>query len=301
MRQITAGYIKKELLRIKNKYNQDYFDNDLIERTIKFIMSRSEDKREIFLSMAIDDYSRKMVKEYEFIIITKKIIYNEYQIFKKTNNKIYELKNVYVNNNSEVYQIAENLNNIYKHNYTTTDINFKTGNLVFINYFDSKEKSDYAFPIPKDKEHTEDYNICNHLGEQNCMKLLSETYNLGYAQLSNTTASVFKINDNKIIISSEYFYHYDEKTDIESEIQPPSDWEYLGNIDCGVWRIEFMDMENLKSSKDFDINSLNDVENVKCTINKGKWNIKNYHHFISDNEALENNKYPVWVELTKKD
>lgn len=191
---------------------------------------------------------------------------------------------------------TEEINSIYSKDYTEIkELSVPTGKFVFANYFIDTD-SEYAFSIPNDLRFDEEYSINNKYGRQNCMSYLSKHLGLGYVQLGNTTASIFKISDDKLIIAPEY--HYDDTTD--EEIEPPKKWEYLGNISCSVWRVEFTDKINIDNHDSFNHKRLEEENSVTTNVNPGTWSVRSYYQSNSDNELTKMFGYPVWVELNKE-
>ncbi len=308
MLYFTKKRIKRLLLNIKNEYNAKYFQR--IDKIVDFIHNHKRNEKEIFLEMKLDDYRRIVIRHYKHAVVVEQDKDFSYYIYKKQNKSMYELRHIqlttpwmskYFGDKVQavdyVFKIAEEYNKIYENGFVSSEINFSSGELIFTNYFSNLKGNDYAFDLPEGLKYKDKYSINESLGQQNCMRKLSNNHNLGYAQLSNTTCSIYKVSDNKIIIASDFLYYYDKEKDIETEIKPPKEYQYLGSISCEVWRLEFMDKKDLERSNNFDMGMLE--ENVKVNINPGKYQVKNYHHFISDNEALKNSNIPVWVEITK--
>jgi hypothetical protein len=202
----------------------------------------------------------------------------------------------------EIHQTAEKFNEILVNGYTSTEIKFPTGEILFSNFFKNSAGNDYAFDVPKDLKHKELYSINHAFGEQNCMDLLSKEHGLGYVQLGNTSVSIYKVNDDKIIMTSQWACYYDEEADTETDIPVPDGWELLGNVDCDVWRVEFIDKVNFDKGDVLPLDHKKYEYNEPFTgkVNPGIWTIKNTYHFMDDRVETRKGNIPVWVEMNRK-
>ena len=194
-----------------------------------------------------------------------------------------------------MFEKIKEIATIYSRKYTEIiELKIPTGQLVFANWFLSNDRG-YAFDLPEELKYTDDYSINSKYGRQNCMDYMSKEYDLGYVQLGNTTAAIFKLNDDRVIIAPEYYY--DDATD--KDVEPPKDWEYLGDISCSVWRVEFADKETLDNNDNFKQESLEEEDSVSVQVSPGIWSAKNYYRDYSDKGLAKKFGYPIWVELNR--
>ncbi|RLA72705.1 MAG: hypothetical protein DRG78_23530 [Epsilonproteobacteria bacterium] len=313
MQYITRNKIRETLRSTQNRFNEHILNDDTIERFTSFIYYDDKKKRnrtramkQIFLDMKCNDYYRELVKEYSHIVISKGR-YGRYYIQIKRDNALYDIMDMYVyersNNKTtieDVYRTAESFNKIHTDRCVTGNVIFPTGNILFANFFENMKQDDYAFDVPGDLRYKSKYSINHSFGEQNTMKILSETHGLGYVQLGNTSVSVYKVGDDKIIITTCCPYYYDEEG-YEHNLTLPKDWEEIGEICCDVWRVEFIDQENFDKGKPLPVTDTEYLHNppITCKVNPGKWSIKNRYHYIDDDEYTKKGEIPVWVELTR--
>lgn len=309
---MTKEEIIEQLKSIKNKYNAHTFDDESIEHRAEFIFQdkegneKDEERQRMSISFVMDEHYRELVKELSHVDIVKNKN-SIYYIYVKRGNRAYEIIHIFVHDKGStierVYEIAEVANTIYKDKCVRGEVEFPSGNIIFANYFKHENKHDYAFEVPEDLEY-KDINSINHsLGEQNTMKILSELHGLGYVQLGNTSAAVYKVSDDKIIITSEYLDYYDEEMEQEISIPIPRGVEHLGNICCDVWRVEFIDQVNFDRGNTLPLNDKRYEYNepFKGKVNPGTWSITNRYHFMDDDKEMKRGEIPIWVELTRKE
>lgn len=309
---MTKEEIIEQLKTIKNKYNAHNFDDASIEHRAKFIYEdqegneKDEERQKMSISFVKDEHYRELVKELSHVDIAKNK-HGMHYIYVKRGSKAYELLHIFVHEQGstlqEVCDIAEQVNTIYKEKCVKGTVEFPTGEIIFANFFKNKACNDYAFDEPEDVKYTDLYSINHSFGEQNTMRILSETHGLGYVQLGNTSAAVYKISDDKLIITSTWAYFYDEETDTEEDIPVPEGWEFLGEIDCDVWRVEFIDKQNFDKGDALPIDHKEYEYNKPFTgkVNPGTWSIINRYHHMRDEDPMSRGEIPVWVELIRKE
>ena len=314
MLYLTKNRIKEKLKSVRNRFNQRSLTDDQINKYVDFVSYNKKKKRkrtriekELYLEMKCDDHHRELVKEYSHVVVAKEK-YSKHTIYIKArkSDSLYPAMDMYVSTRlgksiEEVFEAAEAFNKICSDQCVRGSVEFPTGKVLFANFFKNMAQDDYAFAVPDDKQYGSRYSINHPYGEQNTMQILSKTHGLGYAQLSNTSAAVYKVSDDKIIITTCFPYYYDEKG-YERNLTLPDGWEEIGSICCDVWRIEFIDQENFDKGKPLPLNDTEYLHNqpITCQVNPGKWKIKNQHHYISDEEYRKKGEMPIWVELTRE-
>ena len=302
--------IKEKLKAIQNRFNKVEFDDEDIEFRTTFIYQdkdgnpRNEKDQHTFLLMTYTDCYRELIKEYKHVVLVKNKS-KKYFILIKREESLYKVMELFSGIKDErlpmIYEMAEDLNKIYSEKYVRGKIEFPSGDIIFSNFFYNKECNNYAFDVPKDLKYKERNSINHSLGEQNTMKILSETHGLGYVQLGNTSAVIYKVSDDKIIITSSYLDYYDEKIGEDVTLTPPDSWEYLGTVSCDVWRVEFIDRENFLKGDTLPMYHEKYQYNKPFTakVNPGTWTITNRYHFIHDNEEMKKGRIPMWVEIER--
>lgn len=307
--ELTTEKITEKLQSIQNRFNRYTFDNKTIAHYITFIeydkkenRERTEKEKGEFIRIVCGQHYREFVKDYSHVVIAKDK-YSKYFIYVKgKNDKLYNTSlDLFVSNRLErtidvVYDTAEKFNIIVSNKYVTGQIEFPTGNVLFANFFKNPNNDGYAFELKDDEKYSSINSINNELGEQNTMRLLSNNHGLGYVQLGNTSAQIYKVNDDKIIMTQCYLEYYDEEKEKEITISVPEDWELLGEVCCGVWRVEFIDQHNFDKG---DTLPLNKYDNFCGQVSPGVWTIKNMYHFMNDDSFLKKGEVPIWVELTR--
>jgi hypothetical protein len=306
--KLTQEEIKKQLQAIQH----DSFNEKDIERYTSLIFQdkkgneRNEKDKNIFLKIIYDENIRESVKDYPYVNITKDKT-GRYFINIKRNTKIYPVMKKYIGGEHKdeikktVYKQAEDFNQILTQGYTECEIEFPTGHIIFTNFFKNNQCNGRSFDVPENLKYKNE-NCINHLlGEQNTMKILSSTHGLGYVQLGNTSTTIYKVNDNTIIMTSPLLDYYDDETDKEYELSIPDEWEELGEIICDVWRVEFIDELNFHREDPLPIDDpkYNYNKPFKGKVNPGKWRVINYYRFINDENIMKNGHIPIWVELKR--
>jgi len=211
----------------------------------------------------------------------------------------------------EVRELAKKYSEIYTQKSEDVEVEFTTSKLVIGNFFYPMDE------LPKNVKWDEEFSINGALGRVNTMKWLAENRGIAYGQLDNTTAAVYQVSADKILVTSNYLDDlkecYDEDNLILEKIKLP-EAKYIGNFDCSVWRFEAVEKTRLeawkenefaqwvKDNKDED----DDVEfrvgyddPVEVTINPGKWALKVYYQHNSDEEMIEKFGFPLYAELTR--
>jgi hypothetical protein len=312
---LTKEEIKEKLKSIQNHLNQYDFDDESVNKYVDLIFAdidsgkeRSEDEKETFLSHIIDQHYREIVKDLSHITITKDK-YDMHYICLKSRNKLYPILQVFTFRShreeiiQDIHKWAEECNTIYANGYTTCEIEFPSGEILFANYFKNAEGKDYAFEVPEDLKYKERNSINHSFGEQNTMKILSKEHGLGYVQLGNTSATVYKVNDDRIVITSAWASYYDEETEQEEDISIPEEWQELGEICCDVWRVEFIDVINFSKKPTLPLDHEGYEYNRPFTgkVNPGIWTVKNRYHFMDDQKEMKKGNIPIWVEMNRKE
>lgn len=310
MNYLTEKAIKNKFLKIKNQFNEHLLSEDTIDKYTSIVMydkeknKRSRKLKESFLMILINDYKRDFVIEFDNVIVSKGARGSIYYIHIKYKDSIYTPMKIFIDKRkgdkpSKAIKIAKEFEKIEKRGYTECNVEFPSGKIVFSNFFKNKKMDDYAFEMPDQLKYKDLYSINHQLGEQNVMKKLSELHGLGYAQLGNCSASIYKISDNHIIVTTTHPYY--EEHGFELELDRQVDWEYLGDICCDVWRIEFIDQENFKKGDALPLDHKEYRYNkpLLTKVNPGIWSVKNRYHYIDDDSELKKGQYPKWVELRR--
>lgn len=186
----------------------------------------------------------------------------------------------------EIIALAQKYDHINTKRSEDVDVVFPTGELIFANYFSPMDE------LPEDIQWNEEFSINEAIGRENTMKWLAENRGIAYGQLGNTSCAVYKVNDDKIYITSAYYGEED------GEIAPPG--ELMGTISCGVWRFEAVDKARF-AEHGFKLKTLQTGEDrVKVKVNPGEWSMRVYYQHRSDEEQIENHWFPLWAELTRK-
>lgn len=291
---------------ISNEYNKTQTDSllkridQVVDGIIKMMdKAKSDDESHIdaIINLRLTSAKRTLTKDLtHFVLVHGE--YGQYYLFIKTKDRglrIYD--DMYVDSEAEAIEIAEQEDKIRVQGYTGVDsISFPSGEIIFANYFPSSD--DYAFEVADDLKYKDKYSINSRRGQQNCMEYKAEKHGCGYAQLGNTTCSVYKVSDEKIVLTTNNPYWYDDEG-YEIEVEAPEGWEYLGNFDCAVWRTEFADKFFVDNSTKLDKKSFAEEEKVVANVTPGEWSFKNHYFNCDDDEALKNKTLPVWVEITR--
>ena len=303
--QITREEAIKRLSTVQNEYNEYILDDDQVVKLVDSFLK--DDKMKKRLAVMVDflckEHKREPIRHYKHVDVVEGIGSSRYFIHVKRDGDPYPhpLMDIYVRERhgetiDKVFKIAGEINKIYEQGYTEVDVEFPTGNILFANLFRTSSKEDYAFEMPEDLKYKSHYSINNDHGQQETMKKLSELHGLVYCQLSNTSASVYKVSDDKLIVTPAWAYYTDGKG-IERDIPLPKHYEFLGSICCDVWRIEAIDQQNFDKG---DTQPLDEYEHCKGKVNPGRWKVKNFHHFMDDEKFTDNMQLPVWCELTRE-
>lgn len=309
--RLTQKEIERRLRSVQNEYNTRDLDEDSVLRYALLIMydekkkrKRSRKEKESLLLHIMDEHYRELVKEYSNVVIAKGK-YGKHYIYIKTRRGLYSPMDVYVSERlgttvDDVYRKAEVFNKIHREKCVQSQVEFPTGNLLFANFFKNSKCDDYAFEMPDDLKYKSGYSINHSYGEQATMDVLSQTHGLGYVQLGNTSAAVYKVNDDKLVMCTLYPYDYDDEAG-EVEVPIPGDWELLGEVCCDVWRVEFIDQANFDKGdavpidhKEYQYNPV-----FKGKVNPGTWHVKNRYHYMNDETFLKKGEIPIWVELNR--
>lgn len=203
----------------------------------------------------------------------------------------------------DIEELARQLDLIDKAQCEQASVTFPTGELVFSNFF-CEDKDNGLDILPKDIRHTKKYSINYGVGRQNTMTWLAENRGIAYGQLSNTSCNVFKVNDDKLVITDAYATCEVEEDGEVFEIDHPipDGWQFVGTISCGVWRFEAIDKANMEAHN-FDLEEYKKekkyMDFCETTVNPGKWDLKCYYQYMGDEKLTEKFGYPVWATLER--
>ena len=187
---------------------------------------------------------------------------------------------------TEIIAMAKSYDRIFEERCEQTTINFPTGELLFANYFSPMDE------LPDNIKYGEKFSINGALGRQNTMEWLAENRGIAYGQLGNTSCAVYKVNDDKIYITSAYA----EDDDEGNSLIPPG--EMMGTISCGVWRFEGVDKADIAKHK-FNIEEAEIDDLVEVKVNPGEWEMRVYYQHYGDDDLIEKFKIPLWAELNR--
>jgi len=309
---ITEESVREKLTEIKNQYNSYRFDDQTIQHYVEFITKdkegeeRTTEDRERFLQYILSENYREVVKELKYFVIVKSKGNRYYIHSKKYRHPImdfYLFKDKEEDIMKMILDTAESFDKIFEQGYVESEVEFPSGEVIFANFFHNSDHTDYAFEVPEDLKYKERYSINHLLGQQNTAKILSDIHGLGYVQLGNTSARIFKVNDDEIIMTNTYFEDYNEYTDedLETEIVVPDEWELLGEVCCDVWRVEFIDQVNFNKGNSIPLD--HEVYDYKKPfmgkVNPGKWRVKNYYRLMDDDNEMKAGRIPVWIKMER--
>lgn len=199
----------------------------------------------------------------------------------------------------EIVELAQKHSDIMTNRSEDVTVVFPTGELEIANYF--REGDEGFDELPKDIKWNSEYSIYHAVGRAATAQWLADNRNMAYGQLGNTSCSVYKVNDDKLVITSAYPYGEDEDG-YEVEIPVPEGWEFVCGISCGVWRIELVDRKALEEYdfplEEYKKDEYKDFGSVK--VNPGTWEMKTYYQQRSDKELMDDFGFPIWAELNRK-
>ena len=201
----------------------------------------------------------------------------------------------------DILKIAQVCSDIDKDQCESTTVEFPTGELCIANFF--CEDHDNGFDeLPKDMKYKDEFSINNSFGRRNTMKWLAENRGIAYGQLGNTYMSVWKVSDDKLVITEHNPYTEDEDG-YEVELPTPEGWEHVGDVCCDVWRFEAVDKQRFVEHN-FDLEKYKaDREHMdfhETTVTAGEWDMKCYYRYMSDEELTKKFGYPIYAELNRK-
>ena len=304
--RLTLEEIQKQLKAIQNRYNLYNFDDESIFGYSILIMhdkeeekERTEKEKESFLQHIIDNHSRELVKEYKHIVISKGK-YGKYYIQIKRGERLYPITEIYVSDRlgttvENVYETAEAIEKIHTQGYVESKVEFPTGEIIFANFFKNSKMDDYAFEVPEDIKYTDQFSINHSLGEQRTMEVLSQIHGLCYVQLGNTSAAVYKVSDDKIVMINPWVEDYEEDT----VIKIPDEWELIGEVCCDVWRVECIDQQNFAKGDTAPFEKYEYNKPFMGKVNPGTWHVKCRYHHMNDDKEIKSGRIPIWVELNR--
>jgi hypothetical protein len=308
---ITEETVREKLIEIKNQYNSYRLDDKAIQHYVDFItkdkeMERTTEDRERFLHYILSENYREVAKELKHFVIVKSKGNRYYIHSKKYRHPIMDFY-LFKDKEEEIMKMilntAETFNQIYEQGYVESEIEFPSGEVIFANFFHNSDHTDYAFEVPDDLKY-EEINSINHLlGEQNTAKILSDLHGVGYVQLGNTSTQIFKVSDDKIVMTNTYFEDYNEYTDeeLETEIVVPKEWQLLGEVCCDVWKVEFIDQVNFDKGNTMALDHENYQYNkpFRGKVNPGKWRVRNRYHLMDEDKEMKAGRIPIWVEMER--
>lgn len=210
----------------------------------------------------------------------------------------------------EITALAQKHSDIIEKRSEDVTVNFPTGIIYAANYF--CENRDEGFDdLPKDIKYNNEFSINHAVGRQATAQWLADNRNMAYGQLGNTYCSVWKINDDKLVVTRNdpYVEVWEEHEDpddtgwYEKELPAPEGWEFVGGICCDVWRVELVDAQGM-TDYGFDLDKFREEhehkEVLKTTVNPGEWEMRTYYNQRSDAEIQKEFGYPIWAELNRK-
>jgi len=299
---MTNEDIKTEIFKacdtIKNEYNIHSIIHflDRIDSVVDHIIkiTKGTDNKSIInnaIDLRLENFKKTEIQTFSKIILVDGD-YGQYFLYVRTETGVRIIEDFYANTLEEAIKIATEENTIREQGFKEVKhISFPTGNIVFTNFFSNKSNDDYKFDLPKNIKYDNAFSINSNRGQQNTMNYLADTFQLGYAQLGNTTCAVYKKSETEIIITTAYLCTHNDGGEIDIPIT--DSYEYMGSIECAVWRTEFMDTTFL--------NDQQNIENDQILVNvsAGDWSFKNYYAFCDDELSFLKGEVPIWIELKK--
>lgn len=144
-----------------------------------------------------------------------------------------------------------------------TEINVPTGELYFVNHFDTEEIYD-----------NDDLNFSGLLGKYKLMQDLAKK-DVGYGQMGNMSIEIFVNNDGtEIIIGEEYFYN--SETNEEQYLPPVEGFKKIGEISLSVWRWQCADKQIIDKYNE----KIKKEDRVIADVKPGTWVIEHYYDFM---------------------
>jgi hypothetical protein len=222
-----------------------------------------------------------------------------YVIYKDTPDRWVKEKTY--GNRDDILKIAQVCADIDKDQCESSTVEFPTGELCIANFF--CEDRDNGFDeLPKDMKYKEEFSINNSFGRRNTMKWLAENKGIAYGQLGNTSVSVYKVSDDKLVVASGSAYTEDEEG-YELEIPVPEGWVHVGDICCDVWRFEAVDKQRFVEHG-FDLEAYKEdrdhMDFLETKVTAGTWDMKCYYQYMSDEDMTKKFGYPVYAELERR-
>lgn len=192
----------------------------------------------------------------------------------------------------KIMAIAERENTVLATKSEDTTITFPTGELLFANHFHPMDE------LPEDIKWASEYSINGPLGRMNTMKWLAQNRGIAYGQMGNMSCSVYKVNDDRIIITDAYMD--DTIADDEDCGITLPEGEHIGDLCLGVWRFEAVDKADIVKHK-FDLSKMDSDEPLSVTVKPGTWELKVYYQQRSDKELIAEFGFPLYAELNRKE
>lgn len=301
-----------------NKYGFIYYTAEsAIEKAIEVDNKPKNDdieyKKEHFLKHVIREHMITDIFQVGYITI--KLVGDEYtgkdyftkeintrgRFYMLRDDSTYPIDDYRYCTREEITELAQKHSDIIEKRSEDVSVVFPTGKLCISNYF--CENRDGGFDdLPKDIKYDSEFSINHAIGREAMMKWLADNRGLAYGQLGNTCCSVWKISDDKLIVTSSDCYVIDDEG-YEVELEIPNHWQRVGDICCDVWRFEVVDKQSLndygfdleKYKKDNDYKEFGDV-----SVNPGEWEFKTYYQQRSNSELMEEFGYPIYAELNRK-
>lgn len=194
----------------------------------------------------------------------------------------------------EITAIAQANSDIIVARSEDVTVTFPTGKLLVGNYFHPMDE------LPEELEYTEAYSINGALGRVNTMKWLAENRGIAYGQLGNLTAGLYRVNKDKLIITSAWVKDSVAEYDGEHKAHFPRA-KHIGNFDCSVWRFEAVDKANV-DKHGFKVEDMKTGYDpvLEVDVNPGVWELKVYYRHRSDETMYKEFGFPLYAELNRK-
>lgn len=122
--------------------------------------------------------------------------------------------------------------------HTKGEINVES-DLVFANYM-----NDLKADTPKEKEYSDEYNLCKFYGRRRITEWKAKNQNVAYGQMGNMGLSVYVNKEKDHIILTESYIESDIKV---KKLKDMGMKKHGDNISLSVWRWEATDVNTRKS------------------------------------------------------
>lgn len=167
---------------------------------------------------------------------------------------------------------------------TVNEVNFPTGEIVLVNFFDDRYKDS---PKGKEKErfepdnkYSDEFSLNSALGQMNLSAHYANNHDVLYGQMGGMSLSVWVNKDKSVIHLAEYCL--DEHNDNEESASlikefKKGGFKEVGTISLAMWRWMAADMATVKKH---NISLENSENTVIIKGEPGKW--KGTHYYMSD-------------------